>query len=83
MINQHDKTIVFEPLIMPSAIKKENLAYRLGLHLNPFPNKPWFLHVCSTGLLKILWEKVCAPDKQFFLFQQCFLPVWRTFCHFN
>ena len=25
--------------------------------LNPFPNKPWFLHVCSTGLLKTLWQK--------------------------
>ena len=25
--------------------------------LNPFPNKPWFLHVCSTSLLKTLWEK--------------------------
>ena len=23
---------------------------------NPFPNKPWFLHVCSTSLLKYLWE---------------------------
>ena len=22
-----------------------------------FPNKPWFLHVCSTSLLKTLWEK--------------------------
>ena len=25
--------------------------------LNPFPNKPWFLRVCSTSLLKTLWEK--------------------------
>ena len=24
---------------------------------NPFPNKPWFLRVCSTNLLKTLWEK--------------------------
>ena len=23
---------------------------------NPFPNKPWFLRVCSTSLLKTLWE---------------------------
>ena len=32
----------------------------LGLQrisFNPFPNKPWFLRVCSTGLLKTLWEK--------------------------
>ena len=25
--------------------------------VNPFPNKPWFLRVCSIGLLKTLWEK--------------------------
>ena len=25
--------------------------------VNPFPNKPWFLRVCSTSLLKTLWEK--------------------------
>ena len=24
---------------------------------NPFPNKPWFLRVCCTNLLKTLWEK--------------------------
>ena len=24
---------------------------------NPFPNKPWFLRVCSTSLLKTLREK--------------------------
>ena len=25
--------------------------------INPFPNKPWFLRVCSTSFLKTLWEK--------------------------
>ena len=25
--------------------------------VNPFPNKPWFLRVCSASLLKTLWEK--------------------------
>ena len=25
--------------------------------VNPFPNKPWILCVCSTSLLKTLWEK--------------------------
>ena len=25
--------------------------------VNPFPNKPWFLHVCSTSFLKTLQEK--------------------------
>ena len=26
-------------------------------HFSPFPNKPWFLCVCCTSLLKTLWEK--------------------------
>ena len=30
---------------------------RAILHFNPFPNKPWFLYVYITSLLKILWEK--------------------------
>ena len=25
--------------------------------INPFPNKPWFLRVCSSSLFKTLWEK--------------------------
>ena len=29
----------------------------LLLSLNPFPNKPWFLRVCSTSLLETLREK--------------------------
>ena len=24
---------------------------------NPFPNKPWFLRLCSRSRLKTLWEK--------------------------
>ena len=29
----------------------------IGYPLNPFPNKPWFLRVCSTSPLKTPWEK--------------------------
>ena len=25
--------------------------------VDPFPNKPWFLRICSSGLLKTVWEK--------------------------
>ena len=32
-------------------------AYSFEIQLTPFPNKPWFLPVCSTSLLKTLWEK--------------------------
>ena len=29
----------------------------IGFCLNPFPSKPWFLHVCVKSLLKTLLEK--------------------------
>ena len=34
-----------------------SLIFKYFLNLNPFPNKPWFLPICSTSLLKILGEK--------------------------
>ena len=37
--------------------------------VNPFPNKALLLHVCSTSLLKTLWEKEKLPITSiFFLF---------------
>ena len=53
----------------------------LFLSLNHFPNKPWFLHVSSTSLLKTLCEKekLLASINIFLLFLQCFLPIRRTF----
>ena len=30
---------------------------RVEKSVNPFPNKPWFLRVCSRSLSKTLWEK--------------------------
>ena len=51
---------------------------------NTFPNKPCFLHVCSTSLLKTLREKKkLLVTSNFSFFPQCFLPVWITFCHFR
>ena len=44
-----------------------------------FPNKPWFLRVCSTSLLKTLWEKEKLLVSNNFSFSQCFLPVYREF----
>ena len=39
----------------------------------PFPNKPWFLRVCSTSPLKTLWEKEKICQNEQFLLPQCFL----------
>ena len=49
----------------------------------PFPNKPWSLRVCSTSLLKTVRKGEIAHNKQFLLFLQFFLPIWRTFSYFN
>ena len=50
--------------------------------INPFPNKAWFLRVCSIGLLKTLWENEKLLVTSNFSFSQCFLPFRKTFCHF-
>ena len=50
---------------------------------NPFPNKPWFLHVCSTSHLETVRKRKIAYNKQFLLSPQCFLPVLRAVCHFH
>ena len=53
-------------------------------HFNPFPNKPWFLRVCSISLLKTLWAKEkLLVTSNFSISPQCFLPVSKTFCHFH
>ena len=49
---------------------------------NSFPNKPWFLRVCNTSLLKTLGEKEKLLVTSNFSISQCFLPIWKTFCHF-
>ena len=49
--------------------------------LNPFRNKPRFLRICSTSLLKTLWEKKLLITSNFsfshsvfYLFLKSFLP---------
>ena len=44
-------------------------------HLNPFPNKPWFLRVCSTSLLKTVGEKEkLLVTSNFSFFHSVFYP---------
>ena len=46
--------------------------------INPFPNKPWFLRVCSTGLLKTLWEKEkLLVTSNFSFSRSVFFPLWE------
>ena len=63
-------------------IVQYSLAALLFNRVNPFPNKPWFLHICSTSLLKTLQEK----ENLFVMSNFSFSPVlliWRTSCHFH
>ena len=55
--------------------------YQLIL-LNPFPNKPWFLCVCSTSLLKTLWEKEKLLVTSNFSFSHCFAIHLESFLPF-
>ena len=46
--------------------------------VNLFPNKPWFLCVCSTSLLKTLWEKEKLLIMSNFSFSySVFYPFWE------
>ena len=52
--------------------------YELKLTINPFPNKPWFLRVCSTSLLKTLWEKEkLLVNSNFSFFHSIFYPFGK------
>ena len=44
---------------------------------NPFPDKPWFLHVCSTDLLKTMQEKENSLPTSNFSFSHSFLYPLR------
>ena len=46
--------------------------------LNPFPNKPWFLRVCSISLFKTMWEKEKLLVTSNFSFSQ---SVFYAFGH--
>ena len=50
---------------------------------NPFQNKPWFLRVSGTSLLKKAGKREIARNEQFLLFPQCFLCIFRPVCHFH
>ena len=49
------------------------------MKLNPFPNKSWFLRVCSTSLLKALWEKEKLLVTSNFSFPTAFSTLLENF----
>ena len=50
------KNLPFGKEFINNTANHSGIAVKL-LSFNTFPNKPWFLLVCSTSLLKTLWEK--------------------------
>ena len=50
---------------------------------NPFPNNPWFLHVCSTYLLKTLREKEKLLVTSNFSFSQGVFYTFGEFLSFS
>jgi hypothetical protein len=53
-------------------------------YINPFPNKPWFLCVCSTSLLKTQWEKEkLLVTSNFSFSHSVFYLFWKHLYHFQ
>ena len=51
--------------------------------LKPFPNsRGFYVSAVSMSLEDTLGKGEIACEKQFLLSPQCFLPFWRTVCHF-
>ena len=50
--------------------------------INPFPNKPWFLRVCITSLLKTLWEKEKLLLTSNFAFSRSDFTILKIFLSF-
>ena len=46
-----------KPVLVTMLFQSQLTLYHTITTFNPFPNKPWFLRVCWTSLLKTLWEK--------------------------
>ena len=54
-----------------------------NVEFNPFPNKPLFLGVCSTSLLKTLWEKEKLLLKSNFSFSRSVFYCFENFLPFS
>ena len=65
-----EHTQIALPILAALPLAKTN-----RLIVNPFPNKPWFLRVCSTSFLKTLWEKEkLLVTRKFSLSHSVFYP---------
>ena len=49
-------------------IHKRKVIEKMDMDINGFPNKPWFLHVCCTSLLKTVGKGEIARNEEILLF---------------
>ena len=67
----------------PTCLRMAQRAPKQGV-LTRSQTSPVFLCVGSTSLLKnTVGKGEIARNEQFLLFPQCFLPFWKTLCHFH
>ena len=74
-------TSVYNNVVGDQSVAVETHRALLSVQFNSLPNKPSFLRVCSTSLLKILWEKEKLLVTSNFSFSDSFLSFWRTLRH--
>ena len=60
------------------------LEFQKGFYFDRFPNKPWFLHVCSTSRLKkTVGKGETAHNEQFLPFPTVFSTRLEDFVPFS
>ena len=72
---QEKQVLIWERVITKDCVIRGQVSV-ICLLLNPFPNKPWFLCVCSASLLKTMWEKekLLVTSHFFFSHSVFYLP---------
>ena len=80
----HGNKVFIMKSYSPSKTKTTSFMSSLVTRINPFPNKPWFLRVCSTCLLKTLREKEkLLVTSNFSFSHSVFYSFEWTFCQFH
>ena len=66
-----------------SDVKLADLFVKCEMLFSHSQTSPCFLLVCSTSLLKTVGKREIVLIKQFLLFPQQFLSVWKIFQNFH
>ena len=84
LLPQCSRSNVLSYLVLLNLSDHESKQCYWYLSFNPFPNKPWFLRVCSKSLLKTLWEKEkLLVTSNFSFSHNVFYPFWQRSAIFS